>query len=82
MAHAAGVQFVERSGMKEPHLVPRTAGGDIETLLVRFLRKRPDALVWCGNHAEEHHVTLVSLKCVSVAANQVAMFDFFRFQAF
>src|SRR6266540_4585204 len=82
VAHTAWIQFVDRSCVKQPHLVPRTTGRDIEALLVRLFRERTYALVWCGNHTEELHVALVSLKCVSIATDQVTIFDFLRFQAF
>ena len=58
--------------MEEPELILGAAHSDVEASASSFRRQRADSRVGRGDHGQEHHIALVALEGVGVAADEVA----------
>ena len=65
--------------MEQPHLIAGAAGSDVEAALIGRLGERGQTTAIVGGHdeAEEHHMALVALERVRIAADESAAFHFF-----
>src|SRR5207245_10093539 len=71
-AKVFGLEVVVRAErMDDPHLVTGAAGGDVETLLEKFLVAERKSAALCGIHkGNENHIAFIALELRGIAAEQ------------
>src|SRR5207245_10782896 len=71
-AKVFGLEVVVRAErMDDPHLVTGAAGGDVETLLEKFLVAERKSAARCGIHkGNENHIAVIGLELRGIAAEQ------------